>query len=113
MHFSTLTWLVPLLPLIGFLINFLFFRNNRHVAPLIAFFNAQENRDYFATVIFDEHHLDGSSLSITVRQQGFSMTLATLHPFSEKSDSTLREFSELARVLIKKSGLVLSGKEFQ
>ncbi len=36
MHFSTLTWLVPLLPLTGFLVNFLFFRNNRHVAPLVA-----------------------------------------------------------------------------
>jgi NADH-quinone oxidoreductase subunit L len=36
MTFSTLTWLVPLLPLGGFLANFLFFRNNRHVAPLVA-----------------------------------------------------------------------------
>ena len=36
MTFSTLTWLVPVLPLAGFLVNFLFFRKNRAVAPLVA-----------------------------------------------------------------------------
>ena len=34
--FSTLTWIVPLLPLSGFLVNFLFFRNNRQLAPIVA-----------------------------------------------------------------------------
>jgi NADH-quinone oxidoreductase subunit L len=32
----TLTWIVPLLPLGGFLANFLFFRRRRDVAPLVA-----------------------------------------------------------------------------
>jgi len=36
MTFSTLTWIVPLLPLGGFLANFLFFRRRRDVAPLVA-----------------------------------------------------------------------------
>ena len=36
MTFSTLTWLVPVLPLAGFLVNFLFFRKDRAVAPLVA-----------------------------------------------------------------------------
>jgi NADH-quinone oxidoreductase subunit L len=36
MNFSDNAWIVPLLPLSGFLVNFLFFRKNRHVAPLVA-----------------------------------------------------------------------------
>jgi NADH-quinone oxidoreductase subunit L len=36
MHFSNPSYLVPLLPLGGFLINFLFFRKRRDVAPLLA-----------------------------------------------------------------------------